>query len=125
MDALIENLRALLANYGYNLAAALAIFAVGWYTAKVFRRVVVRASRKAGLDETLAVFLSRLAYMAVLVFAVVATMQKLGIEIIGDLDVIGIDRPGSHCPRWPPSESNNDNKALEPPPVPPLSMVVC
>lgn len=80
MDALIEHLRTLLANYGYNFAAALAILAVGWYTAKVFRRVVVRASRKAGLDETLAVFLSRLAYVAALVFAVVATLHKLGIE---------------------------------------------
>jgi small conductance mechanosensitive channel len=80
MDFLTEIGRRFLGNYGLNVAAALVVLAVGWCTARIFRRVVVRASRRAGLDETLAVFLSRLTYIAVVALAVVAMLQKLGIE---------------------------------------------
>ena len=80
MDSSTELVRGFFVSYGFNLAAALVILAAGWSIARMLRRLVVRASRSAGIDETLAVFLSRLAYMAVLAFAVIATLQKLGVE---------------------------------------------
>ena len=80
MDFSTEVVRELLGNHGLSVAAALVILVVGWSAAKILRRVVVRASLGAGLDETLSVFLSRLTYVAALAFAVVAMLQKLGIE---------------------------------------------
>ena len=67
-------------GYGPSVLAALIIFVVGWTVAKVIRGVLRRALNRAGFDETLGVFLSRLAYMLLLAFVVIVTIQKLGVD---------------------------------------------
>lgn len=47
--------------------------------AKVIRGVLRRALNPAGFDETLSVFLSRLAYMLLLAFVVIVAIQKLAV----------------------------------------------
>ena len=67
-------------GYGPSVLAALIIFVVGWTMAKLVRGVLQRALNRAGFDETLGVFLSRLAYMLLLAFVVIVTIQKLGVD---------------------------------------------
>ena len=67
-------------GYGPSVLGALIIFVVGWTVAKVIRGVLRRALNRAGFDETLGVFLSRLAYMLLLAFVVIVTIQKLGVD---------------------------------------------
>ena len=67
-------------GYGPSVLAALIIFVVGWTVAKLVRGVLQRALNRAGFDETLGVFLSRLAYMLLLTFVVIVTIQKLGVD---------------------------------------------
>lgn len=67
-------------GYGPQLLGALVIFVVGWSVSKILRGVVRRVLARAQFDETLSVFVSRLAYMAFLAFTVVATIQKLGVD---------------------------------------------
>lgn len=69
-----------LSGYGPNVLAALIIFLVGWTVAKILRKILRRALTRANFDETLSVFLSRLAYMLLLAFVVIVTIQKLGVD---------------------------------------------
>ncbi len=75
-DSAIEWLR----GYGPNVLAAFVIFVVGWAAAKIVRGFLRRALSRANFDETLSVFLSRLAYILSLAFVVVVTIQKLGVD---------------------------------------------
>lgn len=67
-------------TYGPNLLQALAIFFVGKWVAGVITRMVVRAARKARVDETLLSFLNNLIYMLLLVAVCISSLSKLGIE---------------------------------------------
>lgn len=75
IDVAVEWLR----GYGPSILAAVVIFVVGWTVAKVIRGVLRRALNRAGFDETLSVFLSRLAYMLLLAFVVIVAIQKLAV----------------------------------------------
>ncbi len=80
METYLDAVREWIVGFGPRLLAALLIYVVGWLVARVLRGVVQRILARAQFDETLSLFLSRLAYMAVLAFAVVATIQKLGVD---------------------------------------------
>lgn len=80
MDSYIGAAIEWLRGYGPNVLAALIIFVVGWSAAKVARGVLRRALTKASFDETLSLFLSRLAYMLLLTFVAIVTIQKLGVD---------------------------------------------
>ena len=80
METYLDAVREWIVGFGPRLLAALLIYVVGWSVARVLCGVVQRILARAQFDETLSLFLSRLAYMAVLAFAVVATIQKLGVD---------------------------------------------
>ena len=80
MESYVESALVWLRGYGSSALAALVIFVVGWMAAKIARGVIRRALARASFDETLSVFLSRLAYMLLLAFVTVVTIQKLGVD---------------------------------------------
>jgi small conductance mechanosensitive channel len=80
MEGYLDSALAWLRGYGPSVLAALVIFVVGWTTAKVLRGAVHRAMTRAKVDATLTAFLSRLAYMLLLVFVVILTIHKLGVD---------------------------------------------
>ena len=80
MDAYLDSALQWLLGYGPRFIAALIIFTIGWTVAKILRRILRRALTRANFDETLSVFLSRLAYMLLLAFVVIITIQKLGVD---------------------------------------------
>jgi len=63
-----------------NLAAAIAVFFVGRWAAKLLRRIVARVATKAKLDEMLVRFLTNILYTLMLVFVVLASLDRLGIN---------------------------------------------
>lgn len=80
METYIESAREWIIGYGPRVLAALVIFAVGWTFAKILRGTLQRGLERSQFDRTLAVFLSRLAYMALVAFVVIITIQKLGVD---------------------------------------------
>lgn len=80
MESYIEAGVEWIRGYGPSALAALVIFVVGWTTAKILRGFLRRALLRANFDQTLSVFLSRLAYMLLLAFVVIVTIQKLGVD---------------------------------------------
>lgn len=62
------------------IAAALAIFIVGWLASKWAHRLVLGVFRRRKVDESLARFLASLGQYAILAMAVIAALSEVGIE---------------------------------------------
>ncbi len=70
-------------------ATALAIFVLGWIASKWVHAICLRLARKSQLDEALARFLASLAQYAVLAFAVIAALNKVGVATTSLVALIG------------------------------------
>lgn len=75
MDNVVAQIRSLLALYGLKIVGAILILAVGWWLAKVLRKLVGRAMERAKLDKTLVVFSQNVAHAALLTFVVLAALR--------------------------------------------------
>ena len=78
-----------LMQYGLNLAYAILIFIIGKWLAHFVSKVADSAMRKAKLDATLAVFFKNIVYHALLIFVVLAALNKIGIETTSFVALIG------------------------------------
>ncbi|MDH3744752.1 MAG: mechanosensitive ion channel [Acidobacteriota bacterium] len=70
-------------------ATALLIFVVGWIASKWVHALCLRAARRGGMDEALARFLSSMAQYAVLAFAVIAALSKVGVQTTSLVALLG------------------------------------
>ena len=89
LDQLIENPRmaltsdrsfSVLATYGISLVAAIAVFVIGRWGAKFVTAMVVRASQRAKVDETLLGFLQNVVYLMLLIVVCIASLGCLGVD---------------------------------------------
>ena len=76
MDTLIQYVT----MYGVDILAALAIFLLGKWGAKIAMKLATKAMHHAKVDETLVSFASNIVYGLVLVFVVIAALNQLGIQ---------------------------------------------
>jgi len=67
-------------EFGFNLLAAVAIFVIGRWIAKLLTKICTKLLTRAKVDETLTRFLSALAYAILLTLVVVATLDRLGVN---------------------------------------------
>ena len=79
----------LISLYGLKVLAALVIFLVGQYLAKLVSKAVYKGMSRSGKGETLAKFLSSMVNAVVMVFVVIATINKLGVETTSFLAIFG------------------------------------
>lgn len=75
--------------YGLQVVFALIILVLGWMGAKLIRRGVKKAMKRADMDVTLSNFLSNIVYAIVLAFVVIATLNKVGVQTASLIAVIG------------------------------------
>lgn len=61
-------------------ATVLVIFVIGWILSKWISSLVLKAVRRANVDEALSRFFASIAQYAVLIFAITAALGKAGIE---------------------------------------------
>ncbi|MHC4714066.1 MAG: mechanosensitive ion channel family protein [Planctomycetota bacterium] len=64
----------------FRVVGAVILVVVAWYAAKFVRVLVRSAMEKAKIDATLVTFGSHLAYVAVIVFAIIAALPLVGVE---------------------------------------------
>jgi len=57
LEKLIEQIQGLIATFGLNIVAALAILIIGIWAAKLVRRIIGKALQKRNIDKTLVTFL--------------------------------------------------------------------
>ena len=89
MEDVLNTIYAYLATYGLKVLAAIIILVVGRWIAQIISRLIEKALLKAKVDVTLAKFAHHLCYIALLVFVVIAAVNKLGVDTASFAVVIG------------------------------------
>ena len=64
--------------YGLKVVAAIAIFIVGRWVARIVTNFIKRMMEKSKTDETLVKFVGSLCYIALLAFVIIAALNQLG-----------------------------------------------
>lgn len=80
MEQIALRVQELITLYGLKIIAAVAIYIIGRFVAIGLRSVVKRILKKGRADETLAAFLTKLTYIAVMTFVIIAALGKLGVQ---------------------------------------------
>ena len=86
---LIAQIQELLAVYGLRVLAALAILFFGRIAAKWMRKIVVRMMTRGNADPMIISFVGSIAYVALMVFVVLAALGQLGIQTTSFIAIIG------------------------------------
>ncbi|MFW8600641.1 mechanosensitive ion channel domain-containing protein [Desulfobacterota bacterium M19] len=89
MEHLLIRAQTIIALYGLNLIAALLIFLIGRWIAKLVRRVLDHIMTRRNVDPTLRGFINHLVYMGLLAFVIIAAFGKLGIQTASFVAVLG------------------------------------
>ncbi len=76
-------------TYGIKVIGALLIFIIGRIVAGILRRVVIKAFAKGDLDDNLAKFFGRIVYAVVIIFTVMASLAKFGVETTSFVAILG------------------------------------
>ena len=69
-----------LSTYGAGLLSAIAVFVIGRWVSKLVTGIVVRAGRRAKVDETLLGFLQNVVYLLLLIVVCIASLGCLGVD---------------------------------------------
>jgi small conductance mechanosensitive channel len=79
----------LITRFGLNILAAIAILVIGNWIAELTRRFVRRVASKANIDATLTSFLNTLVYYGVLALAIIAALNRLGVQTASIIAILG------------------------------------
>ena len=78
-----------IATFGLQIAAAIAILVLGRWIAMALTKLTRRAMEKAKVDTMLARFIGNLVYVALLTFVALAAINQLGVQTTSFIAVIG------------------------------------
>jgi len=76
-------------QYGLSFVYAILIFLIGKWAARLVSNIAATTMTKGKLNETLASFLKNIIYYVLLIFVVIAALNKLGIETTSFVAIIG------------------------------------
>lgn len=85
----LEVAQELVTEFGLNLIAAIVIFFVGTWVAKAVRSFIKRFMSRREMDVTLTNFTAVLVYYGVLAFAVIAALNRIGLQTASFVAVLG------------------------------------
>lgn len=77
------------ASFAVNLVAALAIFLIGRWAAKLLHRLATKAMERGKVEPLLVKFLGNILYALLLVFVVLAAISRVGIQTASLIAVLG------------------------------------
>jgi small conductance mechanosensitive channel len=89
MEILLERAETILLFYGPSVVAAIVIFIVGRWIAKIITKVVARVATKADVDPILVKFSASLTYAVMLTLVTISALGKLGLNTTSFVAVIG------------------------------------
>ena len=89
INKILSFLTTFLAAYWLKIVGAIIILLVGRWLAKVISKLVGKAMIKAKVDPTLTSFVQHMCEIAILVYVVIATLNKLGVETGSIAIVVG------------------------------------
>jgi small conductance mechanosensitive channel len=74
--------------WGLKIIAALLIFIIGKWIAKLIGKFIYKAMIKSKTDETLSTFISNITYFLMVIFVVIAAISKLGVQTTSFVAII-------------------------------------
>ena len=89
LSNIIPKLQEWAAFYGLKIVAAVVLFIVGRWIAKLLRNLVERMMTKGKVDEALVKFVGNITYIALIVIVVIAALNQLGIQTTSFIAIIG------------------------------------
>ncbi len=89
MEAYMDKIMEMVSLYGVNIIAALAVFIIGRWVAKIVRKVARRVMTKKNVDPIIIGFTCNMAYIALLVFIIIAALGQLGIQTTSFIAILG------------------------------------
>jgi small conductance mechanosensitive channel len=89
MENVIAKVQELISVFGLKILAAIAIFIVGRWIAKLIKNFTIKLMTKNKVDPTLVSFLGHVIYIALLTFIILAAIGQLGIQTTSFIAVIG------------------------------------
>lgn len=89
MEEILVSIYEYVIKYGLNILAAVFIFIVGRWGARILSKFVESLFHRSKLDATLASFVKDIAYFGMMVFVVIAAVNKLGVETTSIVAVVG------------------------------------
>lgn len=75
--------------YGLRVVYAIAILIIGWWAAKIIRRVFRRILQKRHVEDTVRLFLSDILYILLMTFVFIAALSKIGIQTASLIAAVG------------------------------------
>jgi len=79
----------MLVEYGLRVVSAIVILLVGRYVAKLLSKLLAQVLVKAKVDATLVTFVENFSYTGMLVFVVVAALDRVGVQTASFIAVLG------------------------------------
>jgi small conductance mechanosensitive channel len=79
----------ILAEFGLKIVAAIIIFVVGRWLAKILKGVLEKAMERAKVDHAIVGFTSSLVHAAMMVFVVLAALGQVGVQTTSFIAVLG------------------------------------
>ena len=72
-----------------NIITAIAILGIGWWAARLVRKLLVKVMEKKDIDALLITFTSNLAYLALLAIVIIAALGEIGVQTTSFIAIIG------------------------------------
>ncbi|MCK5494564.1 MAG: mechanosensitive ion channel [Candidatus Omnitrophica bacterium] len=89
MQTWLDKIVEYIIQYGVSLVAAIIIFIVGKVVVRFISSIVEKLMVKAKVEKTLASFIKNIVYFGLMVFIVIAALNKLGVQTTSLIAIIG------------------------------------
>ncbi|MCK5288900.1 MAG: mechanosensitive ion channel [Candidatus Omnitrophica bacterium] len=89
MQTWLDKIVEYIIQYGLSLVAAIIIFIIGKLVARLIARIIEKLMVKAKVEKTLASFIKNIVYFGLMVFVVIAALNKLGVQTTSLIAIIG------------------------------------
>lgn len=89
MQAHLEKIYGYAIQFGISLLAAILIFVIGKWAAKIVAGLIEKTMERAKVEATLASFAKNIVYYTILIFVIIAALGKLGIQTNSFVALIG------------------------------------
>lgn len=89
IDRVVVQAQDLAVAYGPKVLAALAIFLIGKWLARLLRRVAESGMRRAHIDPMLVGFGGNIIYVVLFAFVVLAALSRLGVQTASFIAIVG------------------------------------
>jgi len=89
MQETLTKIYGYIAQYGLSILAAVLIYIIGKWIAKIVARLIEAAMTRAKIDKTLVSFTKNIVYFGILIFVIIAALGKLGVQTNSFVAIIG------------------------------------